>query len=129
MAQEYRIDTVLVTNRVRLNNNEAQGVIGLPSAAFYGEIGVAGIRIDDPLGELDLRGWHTFTQDETSCTGNERTFSGWITGKTITRGPFRQGASRVWECEVIDLNEAFQLEVFRASSAIMSTFNACTISS
>jgi hypothetical protein len=117
MAQEFRIDTVLVSNRVRLNNDAAQGVVGLPSAAWYGELGVAGVRIDDPLGELDLRGWHTFTHDETSCTGNERTFSGWITGKTITRGPFRYGAARVWECEVIDLNQAFQLEVFRASSA------------
>jgi len=117
MAQEYRIDTVLVTNRVRLNNNAAQGVIGLPSAAFYGEVAIAGVRIDDPLGELDLRGWHTFTHDETSCTGNERTFSGWITGKSITRGPSRYGAGRIWECDVIDLNAAFSFEVFRASSA------------
>jgi hypothetical protein len=119
MAQEYRIDTVLVTNRVRLNNNAKQGVVGLPSAAWYGEPAIAGVRIDDPLGELDLRGWHTFTHDETSCTGNERTFSGWIVGKTIDRGPlpFRYGAARVWECEVHDLNTAFSLEVFRASSA------------
>jgi len=117
MGQEYRIDTVLITNRVRLNNDAAQGVIGLPMAAFYGEPAIAGVRIDDPLGELDLHGWHTFTQDETSCTGNERTFSGWIVGKTITRGPFRQGAGRIWECEVHDLNAAFSFEVFRASSA------------
>jgi hypothetical protein len=117
MAQEYRIDTVLISNRVRLNNDAKQGVVGLPSAAWYGEPAVAGIRIDDPLGELDLRGWHTFTHDETSCTGNERTFSGWIIGKTIDRGPFRYGAARVWECEVHDLNTAFSLEVFRASSA------------
>jgi len=117
MAQEYRIDTVLITNRVRLNNDAKQGVVGLPSAAWYGEPAVAGVRIDDPLGELDLRGWHTFTHDETSCTGNERTFSGWIIGKTIDRGPFRYGAARVWECEVHDLNTAFSLEVFRASSA------------
>ena len=94
MAQEYRIDTALITNRVRLNNDAARGVVGLPSAAFYGEVAVAGVRIDDPLGELDLRGWHTFTHDETSCTGNERTFSGWIVGKTIDRGPFRYGAGR-----------------------------------
>jgi len=118
MAQEYRIDTVLVTNRVRLNNDAGQGVIGLPSAAWYGEPAIAGVRIDDPFGELDLRGWHTFTQDETSCTGNERTFSGWITGKNVTRGGLPPvGAARVWECEVIDLNAAFSFEVFRASSA------------
>jgi hypothetical protein len=118
MSQEFRIDTVLVSNRVRLNNNAAQGVIGLPQSAWYGEPASAGVRIDDPLGELDLRGWHTFTHDETSCTGNERTFSGWIIGRTVDRGSLPPvEASRVWDCTIVDLNAAFGFEVFRASSA------------
>jgi hypothetical protein len=118
MSQEFRIDTVLISNRVRLNNDAAQGVIGLPQSAWYGEPASAGVRIDDPLGELDLRGWHTFTHDETSCTGNERTFSGWIIGRTVDRGSLPPvEASRVWDCTIVDLNAAFGFEVFRASSA------------
>lgn len=112
MTREFRVDGVLIPNRVRLD-----GVKGLPSAAWYGEAMTAGLEIDDPDGDLDLVGWHTFTADETADTAHPRIFSGWLTGRRISRGRYRTGAGRVWECDIIDQNALFSFEVFRASSA------------
>lgn len=118
MTQEYRIDGSLLTNRIRLTaGGLVGGVVGLPSSAWYGEPMTAGVIIDDETGDLDLIGWHTFTADETACTTRPRIFSGWITGRRISRGPYKHGVARIWDCDIIDQNALFSFEVFRASSA------------
>jgi hypothetical protein len=77
----------------------------------------AGGTIDDPDSSIDLVGWHTFTVDETESIGTERQYSGWITGRRLRRGPYKDGLGRIVEFDIIDLNEAWHLEVFRAASA------------
>jgi len=115
---QFNLDGILLPYQtVRMNTDAEQGVIGLPSAAWYGEPSTAGVRIEDPGGTLDIDGWHTFTVEESACTGAERIFTGWIFGKNIDRGQYRNGAGRVWDCDIIDQNAAFSFEVFRASSA------------
>lgn len=118
MSQEYRVDGTLLTNKVRLTKGGlVNGVEGLPSSAWYGEPMTAGVIIDDEDAELDLVGWHTFTVDETACTSRPRIFTGWLTGRTVSRGPYKDGPKRIWDCDIIDQNALFSFEVFRASSA------------
>jgi hypothetical protein len=117
VSAEFRYDGVLLDpERVRLPPNPG-GVSGLPEAAFNGEVGTAGITIEDPDGDLDLVGLHEFTVDEPDCVGAERIFTGFLYGRTITRGNYRTGPGRVWVCDIVDQNFAWGLKVFRASSA------------
>lgn len=118
MSIEFRVGaTLLDPERVKMATGSFPGgVAGLPSAAFNGEVSVAGLQIEDPEGDLLLAGLHAFTVDETDCD-LPRIFTGWLYGKTISRGPYRTGAGRVWNCDIVDQNFAFGLKVFRASSA------------
>lgn len=116
MTLELRIDGNLIDNRVRMNGRGPDGIVGFPGVAWYCEPATSGVLIDDPLGELDIKGWHTFTADETDCA-KPRIFAGWITGRRIHRGQEKRGAGAVWDCDIIDINEAFHFEVFRSSAA------------
>lgn len=118
MTQEHRVGGVLLDpDRVLLTGGSQGGVAGLPSAAFYGEPGRAGVQIDDPFGDLDLLGWQTYTVDETACVGKTRMFTGWLFGRVIDRGTHSTGPARVWDCDILDQNEVFSFKAFRASSA------------
>lgn len=103
------------------NSEVPGGISGLLTAAWYGEAPSVGITLDDPAGDLDsvlsLGSLHTFTVDETACTGKERIWSGWLTANRISRGPYSSGVSRIWDIDIIDMNWAFNLMAFRASSA------------
>lgn len=112
MSLEFRIDgTLLDADRV-----EIDGVAGLPAAAWIAEPMTAGVRVEDPDGDLDLIGWHEFTVDETACD-LPRVFTGLIQSRRISRGTYRTAAGRVWDCDIVDQNALFGLKVFRASSA------------
>ena len=117
MTIEFRLDGALLPYQTVRLTGGGGGVQGLPSAAWYCEPMTAGIVIDDVDGTLDIDGWHTFTVEESACTSAPRLFTGWITGKSISRGPYRIGAGRQWNCDIIDQNALFSFEVFRASSA------------
>jgi hypothetical protein len=93
------------------------GIAGLPTAAWYCEPGIGTINIDDPEGAYELAGWHTFTVDETECTGRERVWGGWLVGRRVSRGPYKDGAARIWSVDIIDINALFGFQVFRANSA------------
>lgn len=114
MSIVYRLDGALLPYQtVRLQGND--GVAnGFPAIAVAGEPGIASVRIDDSAGTLDIDGWHTFTVEETLCS-KPRIFTGWIIGRTIDRGPYRTGAGRVWDCQIIDQNAIFGFEVLRSS--------------
>lgn len=103
------------------NSNLPGGIAGLASSAWYGEAPQSGLILDDPDGDLDgivtLEGLHTLTVDETACVGKERIWSGWLTARRIQRGPYKDGPARYWDCDIIDMNWAFALMVFRAASA------------
>src|SRR6185369_11815808 len=83
------------------------GIAGLPVAAWYCEPGIGTINVDDPDGDYDLQGWHTFTVDETESVGTERQWSGWLIGRRVTRGPYKDGPARVWEVDILEINGLF----------------------
>jgi hypothetical protein len=117
MGLEFRYDgNLLAPERVQLTGFGGAGVGGLPSAAFNGEVGTAGVRIEDPDGDLTVVGLRPFTVDETDCD-KPRIFTGWMYGRSISRGAYRTGPGRVWNCDIVDQNFAWGLKVFRASSA------------
>lgn len=117
MSIAFFLDGALLPYQsVRFPGSPSGGVQGLPMTAWYGEPTIAGIVVDDPEGSLDIDGWHEFWVNETACS-KPRIFTGWIFGRTISRGPYVNGAGRVWDCDIVDLNAAFSLVAFRAKSA------------
>ena len=98
------------------NSNLPGGVQGLPLAAYYGESLTGNYSIDDPEGAYDFTSLHTITAEETAAT-NPFITGGWITGRSVHRGIYKSGVSRVWNVDFIDINWNYSLMVFRASSA------------
>lgn len=116
MTIQYRMDGALLPgDTVRVQGSDGTNN-GFPAVAYLGQPGIADVRIDDPSGTLNIVGWHTFTVDETACA-KPRIFTGWLLGRTISRGPYRTGAGRIWECQIIDQNALFSFEVFRSTNA------------
>jgi hypothetical protein len=118
MAIEFRVDgTLLDPERVRMTGGSSGGVAGLPAAAFNGEPATAGVTIEDPEGDLILTGWRSFTVDETDCTTKPRIFTGWLFARSVSRGPYRTGPGRIWNCDIIDQNANWIFKIFRFNSA------------
>ncbi len=116
MSIVFRYDGALLPYQsVRLTGSGPGGVAGLPAAAWYGEAIFAGVTIDDPTGILNFNGLHTFTVEESACS-KPRMFTGWITSRNVSRGPYRNGAGRVWDCTIIDQNWIFSLQAFRSTA-------------
>ena len=86
------------------------------TSAADGTIASASVKIDDPTGALSLQVLQQFSITETACT-NTRLFTGYIYNIRIHRGPFQNGAGRVWELEIADLNFLLHLRVLRGSTA------------
>lgn len=100
MSRVHTIDGVDVTDTVEFGT-----LTDLTTAARGGERGGGKVTVTDPTGTLNLRGWHSYTCDETLCVGRPRLFTGRIGGKEIKRGPEGPiGPGRVWECDLEDLN-------------------------
>lgn len=117
MTIVFRYDGALLPYQsVRMTGGSTGGVAGLPSAARAGEPSVAGIQIDDPAGIYNFSGWHEFTVDETACS-KPRIFTGWLGAKRISRGPYRTGPGRVWDCDIIDQNAVFSFKAYRDATA------------
>lgn len=109
----YAIGGATLTDRVQFTKEGGPFV----SAAFNGEIGTSGIRIEDPSGTLTINGWQTFTIDDMEATPT-RVWTGYIWDKTVGRlgGP-SVGVARVHDCDIIDLNALLQLHVLHLNDA------------
>ena len=86
------------------------------TAAADGTIASAQVTIDDPTGALSLTVMQQFSITETACSA-QRLFTGYIYNIRQDRGPFVNGAGRVWTLEIADLNWLLHLAVLRGSSA------------
>lgn len=73
------------------------------SAAELGAVSVATIQVDDPTSSIDILGWRSAYIFETDANPT-RLWTGFIAARSVTRGPFRTGSGRVWNCEAVDLN-------------------------
>ena len=107
-----KVDGVTVVGRVKMGE-----VAGLPTAAWYCEPMTGGLIIEDPDGDLDLNSWHYISVDEDDAEDGTRIFTGWITGIRIKRGNEKHATARVWDCDVLELNGLFGLEVLRGGDA------------
>lgn len=100
----------LNTNRVRLG----QG-FSFTDSADSGTLAMSRIRVDDPLGNLDIVGHHAFRAIETGCSW-PRLFTGYFADRTVKRADsMLLGAARLWDATVYDMNAALQFEVIRGS--------------
>lgn len=73
--------------------------------AEEGTVAISTIAIDDPDGALDIVGFRRLRVYEDSATSsNTLTYNGWVAEKSIIRGPYRTGSSRVWVTSLTDQN-------------------------
>lgn len=107
----YLDGTALAAERVTLDS-----ATGLSEAAELGVVAHSGITIDDPDGDLDIRGWQEFYAVEGSATP-QRLFTGYVSDQTVTRGPWHVGVERQWNVSLVDLNTLLHMRVFRGADA------------
>ena len=96
-------------------------VTGLISEAELGVAGICGIPIDDPDGTLTIRGWATFTVDESDCpVGQQRLFTGFLVDRKYRRGTndsLVTGAARVIDASLVDINTITSFRLFPQSDS------------
>lgn len=103
MARQVRIAGSLVTSSIEFFGEE--DTLGLVSVLDRGTYGTGRALVDDPAKTLTLKGWQSFTVDETDCTPS-RIFTGVIRERTQARGGRHfTGNARVHDCVIMDLNE------------------------
>lgn len=74
----------------------------------------AGLVFDDPAGDFDLTAWTELVVEEDDCDVL-RLFTGFVISRAVSRGPYRDGAARMWDCDVIDLNEWLHFTVLQGN--------------
>ena len=118
MTIQYRLGGTLLTGRVELISPDGrQGTDGLTTVAEQGELGIAGVRIEDPTGSLTFNGYATFTVDETECDPT-RIWTGFVLERTVTRGDTdANSAARIYDCDLIDQNALLHFRVLRSNDA------------
>ncbi len=86
--------------------------------AEEGSVALSTIVVDDPLGDFDIGGWHRLYLTEDAATGSNTFISnGYVTGRTIERGPYLTGAGRIWRVTVADSNAVGQWKIMEQSAA------------
>lgn len=108
MTIQYRKNGTLLTNRVDL----IDGVNGFVTAAERGSVGMGGVTIDDPNGDITITGWETFTVDDTNANPT-RVWTGFIAERNIGRGPYVAGTGRTHDCTLIDQNSMLHMRVLQ----------------
>lgn len=111
MAIHYYLDGVEVEGRIRVTNTGDGGLAGLTSSANGSDGGVGGVVIDDPLGELDIKGFRPFYVEEDEATPS-RIFTGFIGARRVDKMDVA-GPGRTWDCDLRDLNLIPTLQCWR----------------
>jgi hypothetical protein len=84
--------------------------------AEEGTVAISTIAIDDPDGALDIVGFRRLRVYEDSATSsNTLTYNGWVGEKSVIRGPYRTGSSRVWVTSLTDQNAVLGYRVMVGS--------------
>ena len=116
MAIEYRLNGVLLTDRVRFLD-EGDGFV---SAAERGALGTCGVIIDDPTNNLTVRGLMPFTVDETEAFPYSRVWTGYV-APDVNSGRIRiqdqTTTSRSFDVDLVDQNELLQRMIFLLNAA------------
>ena len=92
---------------------------GFITEASLGSVGTSGIPIDDAAGTLTIKGWSTFTVDESSSpVGQQRIFTGYLVDRHYRRGSndsLITGGSRLIDATLVDLNTILSFRLFPQS--------------
>lgn len=105
----------LGNTKIRLNGSVHDGVPGVTQNAD-GTPATGGVTIDDPTGALTYTELGQFTFDETACS-RLRVFTGYLSNMRVSRGPYVNGAGRIYDFDLIDLNYLVHLRPLRGSTA------------
>lgn len=100
-----------VSGSIRLEG----GIAELTEAAD-GEPNECQLTIDDPTGVMTFTELAAVIVTETACS-QPRCYTGIVTKAVQRRGPFRNGAGRVWDLSITDLNERLHRRVLYLASA------------
>lgn len=61
--------------------------------------------VDDPDATLDIVGLRDYRiLEDTAASSNNLLFAGYVADRKVHRGPYRNGSSRVWDVNVVDVN-------------------------
>jgi hypothetical protein len=86
--------------------------------AEEGSVGSSTVTVDDPLAELTIGGHRLFYSTESTATGsNVLAYVGYTANREVHRGPYLNGASRVWDVNLVDVNSVLARRILTGSSA------------
>lgn len=103
---------VEITDNVRLYTFEAT------MQAEEGSVGSSTVTVDDPDALLTIGGHRLFFSTESTATGsNVIAYVGYTANREVHRGPFKNGASRVWDVNLVDVNSVLARRILTGSSA------------
>lgn len=111
MTQFFYLDGQDIGATIRLGAQP-----GFTTVADGAEASAGGVQVEDPTGSLNLVGHKLFYTTETACP-HPRLFTGWTLDRTISRGPFRTGAGRLWDLNIGDLNLLFKFRIIQGANA------------
>ena len=100
--------------RIRLGDG-----FSFTESALSGTFAASRVTVDDPAADITIVGHHAFRAVETDCSW-ETLFRGYFAARRVKRSKekgFLTGASREWDCDVVDSNAVLQFEVIRGSTA------------
>lgn len=107
----YAVDGTPIGNRVEFLEEGT----GFVDAAERGSIGTGGVLIQDPDSTLSLQAWQTFTVDDMDATPT-RVWTGYLGPRTHSRAA-GSGLSRVFDCDLWDLNTLLALDILHSNAA------------
>jgi hypothetical protein len=113
MTLTINVDGADLPNRVRLAGTGVNGGFQVSEGAEVGSVDISNIGIEDPDADLIVVGLRDCYISESAATP-QRLFTGSMWDRDVTRGPFRDGAARQWECHVRDVNERLVRRLGRA---------------
>jgi hypothetical protein len=102
-----------ITGRVRV------GSLDVAQNAEEGSVAMSTMIVDDPEGNYDIHAYRRVAIYETEGTVDETQllFNGFIVGRRVIRGPYRTGAGRQWEVDLVDTNGLLEFRVMVGEDA------------
>jgi hypothetical protein len=92
--------TIAGTDRTAVTRLDS---LTLVEAAYRGEVGIGGLRIDDASANITISAMKSVTVTE-SAASPTRLFTGYTHKRTTRRGPNKVAGQREWDVELLDVN-------------------------
>ena len=74
--------------------------------------------VDDPDGILDFVGHRRlYSYEDLAAASNQVVYNGFIFGQKVSRGPYRNGAGRIWTLDLVDTNTLLNRRLMNGADA------------